>query len=298
MPFYDSAIGRQIARVPANLRGMVAMLGSAMTISSMNGVVHHLTGAMHAFEIAFFRQFFGLIFICAMFLRGGLQPLYTRKFKLHALRAVLNAIALTTYFIALGLEPLAKVVGLGFTAPLFATLGAAFFLGEKMDMRRWMALALGVLGAVIIIRPGFEVISLGAMMVLLSNVAWACALVVIKILARTESSVTITAYTALLMMPITLVCALFVWQWPSAEQLYWLIAIGIGGTFAQLCLSQAFREADATLVLPMDFTKFVWVGLIGYFFFAEVPGMWTVFGAVIICSGVLYNAYHERSAAP
>lgn len=298
MPFNDTAIGRQVARVPANLRGMAAMLGSAMTISSMNGVVHHLTGAMHAFEIAFFRQLFGVIFITVMFLRGGLKPLYTRKFKLHALRAVLNAIALTTYFIALSLEPLAKVVGLGFTAPLFATLGAAFFLREKMGARRWLALALGLIGAVIIIRPGYEVVSLGAMMVLLSNIAWACALVVIKVLARTESSVTITAYAALLMTPITLVCALFVWQWPTVEQLYWLVAIGIAGTFAQLCLSQAFREADATLVLPVDFTKFVWVGLIGYFFFAEVPRLLTVLGAVIICSGVLYNAYHERSATP
>ena len=298
MPFYDTAIGRQVALVPANLRGMAAMLGSAMTISSMNGVVHHLTDAMHAFEIAFFRQLFGVIFIAAMFLRGGLHPLYTRKFKLHALRAVLNAIALTTYFIALSLEPLAKVVGLGFTAPLFAALGAAFFLREKMGARRWMALALGLIGAVIIIRPGYEVVSLGAMMVLLSNTAWACALVVIKILARTESSVTITAYAALLMLPITAVGAVFVWQWPTVEQLYWLVAIGVAGTFAQLCLSQAFREADATLVLPVDFTKLVWVGLIGYFFFAEVPGLWTVLGALIICSGVLYNAYHERSAAP
>ncbi|MHA1109049.1 MAG: DMT family transporter, partial [Alphaproteobacteria bacterium] len=270
----------------------------AMTISSMNGVVHHLTGTMNAFEIAFFRQLFGVIFISAVFLRKGLQPLYTTRFKLHLLRAVLNAIALTTYFVALSLEPLAKVVGLGFTAPLFATVGAALFLREKMGAQRWLALGLGVIGAIIIIQPGVEVISLGAMMVLLSNVAWACALVVIKMLARTESSVTITAYAAILMTPITLVGALFVWQWPSVDQLYWLVAIGVGGTFAQLCLSQAFREADATMVLPVDFTKFIWVVLIGYFVFAEIPGPWTVVGAVVICSGVLYNAYRERPSAP
>ncbi len=298
MPFYDTAIGRRVGRMPANLRGMGSMLVSAMTISSMNGVVHQLTDSMHAFEIAFFRQIFGLIFIWALFLRGGLQPLRTRKFRLYALRAILNAIALLTFFVALSLEPLARVVGLGFTAPLLATLGAAFFLGEAMGARRWMALAIGVVGAVVIIRPGFEEISLGMMMVLLSNTSWACALVVIKVLARTESSVTITAYAALLMTPVTLVCALFVWQWPTAQQLYWLIGIGVFGTFAQLCLSQAFREADATLVLPVDFTKFVWVGLIGYFFFAEVPDAWTVAGALTICSGVLYNAYRERAAAP
>ncbi len=298
MPFYDTAIGRKVARVPANLRGMGAMLASAMTISSMNGVVHQLTSVMHPFEIAFFRQVFGLIFIAAVFLRGGLQPLYTRKFKLHALRAVLNAIALLTFFVAISLEPLAKVIGLGFTAPLLATLGAAFFLGEAMGARRWTALAIGVVGSVVIIRPGFEAISLGTILVLVSNASWACALVVIKVLAATESSVTITAYAAMLMTPITLACALFVWQWPSAEQIYWLIGIGVFGTFAQLCLSQAFREADATLVLPVDFTKFIWVGLIGYFFFAEIPDVWTVAGAATICTGVLYNAYRERASAP
>ena len=298
MSFYDTAIGRRVGRMPANLRGMGSMLVSAMTISSMNGVVHNLTDSMHAFEIAFFRQFFGLIFVWALFLRGGLQPLMTTKLRLHALRAVLNVVAMLTYFVALGLEPLATVVGLSFTAPLFAALGAAFFLGEAMGRRRWLALVVGVFGAVVILRPGFEEISLGMMLVLLSNVSWACALVVIKVLARTESSVTITAYAALLMAPVTLACAVFVWQWPTVQQLYWLIGIGVFGTFAQLCLSQAFREADASLVLPVDFTKFVWVSLIGYFFFAEIPDAWTVAGAAIICSGVLYNAYRERAVAP
>ena len=298
MSFYDTAIGRRVGRMPANLRGMGSMLVSAMTISSMNGVVHNLIDSMHAFEIAFFRQFFGLIFVWALFLRGGLQPLMTTRLRLHALRAVLNVVAMLTYFVALGLEPLATVVGLSFTAPLFAALGAAFFLGEAMGRRRWLALVVGVFGAVVILRPGFEEISLGMMLVLLSNVAWACALVVIKVLARTESSVTITAYAALLMAPVTLACAVFVWQWPTVQQLYWLIGIGVFGTFAQLCLSQAFREADASLVLPVDFTKFVWVSLIGYFFFAEIPDAWTVAGAAIICSGVLYNAYRERAAAP
>ena len=176
MSFYDTAIGRRVGRMPANLRGMGSMLVSAMTISSMNGVVHNLIDSMHAFEIAFFRQFFGLIFVWALFLRGGLQPLMTTRLRLHALRAVLNVVAMLTYFVALGLEPLATVVGLSFTAPLFAALGAAFFLGEAMGRRRWLALVVGVFGAVVILRPGFEEISLGMMLVLLSNVAWACAL--------------------------------------------------------------------------------------------------------------------------
>ena len=269
MAFYHTALGRRVARAPANLRGMTAMLASAMTISGMNGVVHHLAGSIHVFEIAFFRQLFGLIFMAMLFLRGGLHPLYTRRIWLHVLRATLNIISLLTYFLALSLEPLVKVVGLAFTAPMFATLGAVLFLGERMSRHRLVALGIGVAGAVIILRPCVEAISFGMMMVLLSNTTWGAALVVIKVLARTESAITISMYAALLMVPVSLPFALYVWQWPTLEIIIWLVIIGIGGSFAQLCLSQAFREADATIV-----------------------------GAVVIFSGVVYNAYHERAAAP
>ncbi len=298
MAFRDSYLGRRIAGVPAGLRGMAAMLGSATTISGMNGVVHHLSVSMHAFEIAFFRQLFGFIFMASVFLRSGFQVLHTSRIWMHVLRAVLNALALMSYFIALSLEPIAKVVALGFSAPLFATLLAVPILRERMTSHRWVTLAVGICGALIILRPGFADISFGMMMVLFSNANWAGALIVIKSLSRTESPVTITMYAALLMVPFTLVAAVFFWQWPTLEQVYWLIAIGIGGSFAQLLLAQAFRDADATLVLPMDFTKLIWASLIGYFFFAEIPDSWALAGAVVIFSAVFYGTWCERSPTP
>ena len=298
MAFSDTFLGRRAARLPAGLRGMAEMLASASTVSAMNGVVHHLTLSMHAFEIAFFRQLFGLIFLSTVFLRNGLQPLYTRRIRLHVLRAVLNALALLSYFVALTLEPIYKVVALGFTAPLFATVLAIFFLREHMGRRRWIALGVGVAGALVILRPGIEVVTFGMLVALFSNVAWAGALIVIKMLTRTESAVTISMYAALLLVPMTLAAALLVWEWPTPDQLKWLVTIGICGSFAQLCLAQAFRDADATLVLPMDFTKLIWASLIGFFFFAEVPDLWTLAGAAIIFAGVFYNAFREGASAP
>ncbi len=165
------SLGRRAALLPAGLRGMAEMLVSASMVSAMNGVVHHLTLSMHAFEIAFFRQVFGLIFLSAVFLRDGLQPLYTRRIRLHVLRAILNALAVMAYFVALTLEPIYKVVALGFTAPLFATVLAIFFLREHMRARRWIALGVGVAGALVILRPGFEVVSVGMLVVLFSNLA-------------------------------------------------------------------------------------------------------------------------------
>ena len=274
------------------------MLGSAVTISGMNGTVQFLSSTIHVFEVAFFRQIFGVIFLAAVFLRNGLAPLITQRFGLHLLRAVLNVIALLAYFYGLSQEPLAKVVALSLTAPLFATICAVIFLRERMNLRRWIALLVGLGGALIVLRPGMQAVSLGALMVLLSNTVWAVALIVIKSLARTESAATISLYAAILMTPVSLVFALFVWEWPTAHQLVWLVAIGVFSSIAQLCLSQAFRLADATLVLPIDFTKIVWASLIGYLAFGQVPEIWVWIGATVIFSAVFYNTYQERGSKP
>ena len=294
MTILPSALTRRLAAVPAGLRGMAYMLGSSTTISGMNGIVTGLSGSLHAFEITFFRQVLGSVFMAAVFLPRGLEVLHTRRIGMHILRALLNVVAMATYFIALGLEPMANVVALALAAPLFASLGAIVILHERMTPRRWMALALGLTGSLVILRPGFQTISYGMVMVLLSNVAWSIALVDIKMLARTESSATITFYAAMLQWPLALVVAVFFWTWPTLEQWGLLCVIGIFGTLAQLCLSQAFREADATLVLPLDFTKLIWASLIGYFVFDQVPSVWVWVGGVIVFSGVFYNALQER----
>jgi drug/metabolite transporter (DMT)-like permease len=294
MSILPVAFNRRLAAVPAGLRGMACMLGSSTTISAMNGIVTGLSASLHAFEITFFRQVLGAVFMAAVFLPRGLHVLHTRHFGLHILRAVLNVFAMATYFIALGLEPMANVVALALAAPLFASLGAILFLRERMTARRWMALGLGLVGSLVILRPGFQTISYGMVMILLSNVAWSIALVDIKVLARTESSATIAFYAAMLQWPLALIAAVFFWSWPTAEEWAWLCIIGICGSLAQLSLSQAFREADATLVLPLDFTKLIWASLIGYFFFGQVPSVWVWIGGLIVFSGVFYNALQER----
>ena len=294
MSILPAALNRRLAAVPAGLRGMAFMFGSSSTISFMNGIVTGLSGSLHAFEITFFRQVLGSVFMAAVFLPRGLHVLHTRRIWLHILRAVLNVVAMATYFIALGLEPMANVVALALAAPLFASLGAIVFLHERMTVRRWMALGLGLIGSLVILRPGFQTISYGMVMVLLSNVAWSIALIDIKVLARTDSSATIAFYAAMLQWPLALVAAVFFWTWPTLEQWGWLCVVGICGSLAQLSLTQAFREADATLVLPLDFTKLIWATGIGYFAFGQVPSIWVWVGGLIVFSGVFYNALQER----
>jgi drug/metabolite transporter (DMT)-like permease len=135
-------------------------------------------------------------------------------------------------------------------------------------------------------------------MVLGSTAVGSVALVVIKILSRTESSVTIAIYATILQTPVALAFALFFWSTPTLEQLGYLVIIGIGGTVAQICLGEAFRYADATLVLPIDFTKLFWASLIGYLFFEQVPDIWIWPGAFVVFLAVFYNAYKERGSTP
>ncbi|MBK19579.1 MAG: RNA polymerase subunit sigma-54 [Rhodospirillaceae bacterium] len=293
MANFKSRITALFAPVPDNAKGVGLMLSSAGSISAANGAVQYLSHSIHVFEIAFFRQLLGVIFMSVVFLRGGLRPLFTQKIGLHLLRAVLNVGAMLAFFYGLSLEPLAKVVSLGLTSPLFATVGAVIFLRERMTPHRWIALAIGVAGALIILRPGVQVVSIGALMVLVSNMLWASALVVIKVLTRTDSSVTVALYASLLQAPIAFVFALFFWQWPTGEQLAWLAFIAIFGTLSQLALTEAFRKADATLVLPADFTKVIWASMIGYFFFNQIPEIWIGIGAVVIFSAVFYNTYSD-----
>jgi drug/metabolite transporter (DMT)-like permease len=278
------------------LRGIGLMFVSTFFFAAMHGSIRYLSATIHPFEIALFRNVFGLMVVLPWFYRYGIAPLRTQRFGLHALRAVFNIMAMLSFFYALSITPLSEVTALGFTAPIFATVLAALIIGEVVRARRWSAIAIGFLGTLIILRPGFEAIGLGQMLVLFSSMIWACALLVIKTLGRTDSSATIIAYMALLMIPLSLVPALLVWRWPDPLEWAWLIAIGVLGGIAQFCMTEALRQADTAVVMPFDFFKLVWVTVIAWLAFAEHLDLYTWIGGAVIFASTLYIAYRERAA--
>ena len=279
------------------LRGALLMAGAAAGYAILHGSVRFISAEIHPFEITFFRNLFGLIVLLPWFVVHGLQILRTRRIGLHLVRATSNVVAMMMFFMALSMTPLALVQALGFTAPLFATVLAIFILGERVRLRRWAALIAGFTGALIIVRPGLQPIDTGSLLTLGSAAVWGFTLVTIKILSRTDSAVTITAYMVLLMSPLSLLPALFHWTWPSPEAWLWLVFCGVVGTAAQLLMAQSFRVAEATVVLPFDFTKIVWGALIGYLAFGEAVDIWTWMGAAVIFSGITYITYRERKLA-
>ena len=277
------------------------MLAGAM-FSFMHGSIRYVSGGatgadgLHPFEIAFFRNFFGLVALLPFLMRAGIRSLKTTRFSLHLWRAVLQVFSMLMFFSALTMSPLADATALSFLAPLFTTVGAILFLGEKARIRRWTALIVGFAGAMIILRPGFQEISLGLVLVMGSSAIWGGAMLIIKSLARTDSSVSIAAYMAILMTPMSLIPALFFWQMPTLEEYVGLFVIGAFGSIGHVMLAQAFKEAEASAILPLDFTRLIWAAAVGYFLFGEVPGLWTWLGGGLIFSAATYVAYRESRA--
>jgi drug/metabolite transporter (DMT)-like permease len=278
------------------VRGVGLMFVATFFFSAMHGSIRYVSATIHPFEIALFRNLFALVVVLPWFYRYGIAPLRTRRFGLRALRALFNIVAMLSFFYALSITPLPEVTALNFTAPIFATVLAALVLGEVVRARRWTAIAVGFVGTLIVLRPGFAAIGLGQILALGSAMVWSCALLVIKTLGRTDSSATIISYMGLLMVPLSLVPALFVWQWPDLASWGWLIAIGVLGGIAQYCMTESLRQADTAVVMPIDFFKLIWVALIAYLAFGEQADRYTWLGGAVIFSSTLYIAYRERAA--
>jgi len=283
-----------------NRKGILWMLVFTLAMGTMHGCIRHVSAGLHPFEIAFFRNVFGLIVVIPWIVRLGFAPLRTARLGLLTLRGVLNVISMLAFFTALSIAPLAQVTALSFSAPIFATLLAMVVFGERAGIRRWTAIVVGFVGTLVILRPGFAEVGLGAMLTVFSALLWGVCMLIIKSLGRTESAVTITIYMSLVMAPLSLIAAAFVWQWPTWPQLAWLVGIGMLGGAGQLAMAEALRVAETHVVMPMDFIKLVWVSIVAYVAFAEVPEITTWIGGVMIFGSAAFIAWreHVKRAAP
>lgn len=279
--------------LPALPRAIGLMIMATFLLSVMLGLIRFVSFELHPFEVVFFRNLFGLGILLPVLLKAGIEPLRTKQIGLHSIRGLLQSASMCLFFYGLSLTTLAKVAALNFTAPLFASVAAVLLLREPLGFNRASALVVGFLGALVILRPGLAVFNVGAGMILTSAMIWGVVLIIIKRLAVTESSLTITLYMMLYLTPLTLIAAIFVWEWPTLVQLGWLVAVGSCGTAGHLCMAQALKDADTTAVMPFDFGRLIWAGLIGFLFFSEIPDVWTVVGAVVIFSAAMYLAVQE-----
>lgn len=279
------------------MRGVAMMCVSTVAFTSMHASVRIASEELDPFQIAFFRNLFGLAFLVPLLIGPGFQQIRTKRLGLHALRAVVNIGAMLLFFTALSITPLAKVTALSFTAPIFVAILSVFVLGERFRMRRWLAIFAGFAGMLLILRPGLTVVETGALMALAASSLWAVALIMVKVLSRTETSVAIVAWMGVFLSVFSFGPALWVWRDPTLWAWGWLVFIGFTGSIAQVSLSQALKETDPTIVMPFDFLKLLWATLMAFWLFGEIPDSYIWAGAAVIFSAGLYVAHRERAAA-
>lgn len=280
----------RLAALPPHSRGALWMIAAAACFAAMAGGIRLVSSRLHPFEIAFFRSLFGLMWMTPWILRVGVRALRTQRLGLYVLRTVTSGGSMLAQFTALALMPLADAVALNFTYPLFATIAAALLLGETVGRARWIATAVGFAGVIAIVRPGFQAVSLIYFLPLLAAALSAWSTVSVKELSRTESANAIVTYMTLLMTPMLLVPALFVWTTPDFASLGWLILVGACGTLGHLTLTRAFAATEASAVAPFDFFRLPFVALVGFLAFGEVPDVWTWVGAGIIVASAVQVA--------
>jgi drug/metabolite transporter (DMT)-like permease len=278
------------------MRGIVLICLSTFAFSVMHGLVRLVSEVLPPFQIAFFRNIFGLAFLLPLLMRSRFAILRTKQIGLHALRGVINMAAMLMFFTALSISPIAKVTALGFTAPIFMAILAVIVLGERFRIYRWSAIFLGFVGMLIILRPGLVAIDTGSLLVTGSAALWAVAMIIIKIQSRTESSLTIVAYMGIFLGVFSIAPALWVWQPFGLQTLSLMVLIGLFGSIAQMAISQSLKETDPTALMPFDFLKLIWTAMIGAWFFAEIPDIYTWIGATVIFSSGLFIAFRERRA--
>ncbi len=272
------------------------MIVSCTAFASMWVLIRYASRDVHAFEIVFFRNSIGTLVLLPMMLRNrGLMRISRLRANLR--RATSGFIATTGTFYAVAHAPLATALSINYTAPLFATVGAVLFLGEKIHARRVAALVAGFAGMLIVVRPGALPLTPGVLAAVISAVSTAFSIIAIRQLVATDDSRSVAAWTFILMTPPSLLMALTVWEWPPAHAWPLLVAIGCVAAVGQLSMNRAFALAEASAIMPYDFVRFGLVTIAGIALFGERLDALTIVGGIVIFAATVYLAVRERQVA-
>ena len=274
------------------------MMGSTASWAVMATLIRYVSDEIHAFEIVFLRSLFGMLFLLPWLYRSGFKGLYTQRFGMHFARSFFGLVAAYLIFTAITLDSLGSIAAIMTTRPIFASAAAILILHEASHGRRWSAAGLGFVGALIILRPGLVEMSTGALLAFIGVFAMAAVAIIMKSLARTERPDAMATWQMIVFVPASLVPALLVWTTPSWGAIGVLLALGCAGTLTQRALARAYKAADATVVLPFEFTRLIFSALIGLLVFGEFPDIWVWVGGAVILAGIVTMAGLEARRAP
>jgi len=279
-----------MSKTPSKMMAALWMAGwlSLMLIMAIAG--RETTRELNVFQIMEVRSLLGFVLLYPMIHRaGGFAVFRTSRLPQHIARNLIHYVAQLGWFFALTLIPIGQVVAIEFTMPIWTAILAASFLSERMTPWKIVAIVLGLIGVIVIVRPATGEINPGQLIALGAAMGFGISMALVKSLTRTESALSILFWMLALQSTAGLLPTLYVWSWPSTYVWGWVMVIAVCGTFSHYCLASAMRYADATIVVPMDFLRVPLTATAGWLLYSERLDAWTVFGAALILTGNLLN---------
>ena len=284
-----------VQRLPATLQGVLWMLVSCGLLAGVAVMGRYLAlNGVPTFQLVFLRIFFAILALAPLIAWRGREIFETRHLRLYAGRVVVGLAGMSMWFGALAWIPVGEVTAIGFLAPLIGTVGAALFLDEVVRWRRWSATLVGLTGALIILRPGAQSLEIGPLLALGAAIGMAGSGLLIKTLAGKDDPDKVVLISLCLQAPVALIAALAVWTW--FDPVLWLVFAGLGvvGMLGHITLTRAFRAADASLIMSLEFARLPFAVLFAFVLFGELIDLWTWIGATIIFAAALYTARRQR----
>ena len=283
------------ARADQPFRGIALMLASTVFLGASDVTAKYLSATLPSIEIAWIRFLvFALIMVPAMLPGSPLYAMHSERRGLQAMRGVALLGSSLLFISGLRFLPIAEASATGFVAPLFVTALSIVLLSERVGVRRWLATAVGLIGVLIILRPGSSAFHPAAVFPLVSALAWAATLIMTRMMSGKERASTTMAYSSITGVCIVSALVPLVWVTPDWHDILFGIFIGIASTAGQWIVVLAFRYGDASVLAPFSYTQLLWVSILGFVVFGELPDIWTVTGAGFIVASGLYTAHRER----
>ena len=248
---------------------------------------------LNVFTTGFLRFFFGFLIITPYILKTKFEVFSTKNLKIHILRSALNLPAMLLGFAALAMLPLEKMTAIHFIVPIIVTILAVIFLKEKIYLYRSIALVMGFLGMLIILRPGIIDISIGIYMALISSLIWSVVIILTKKVSKDDSAITILSHQYVYMSLFSFPLVIYFWDQPSLKTIIFILCAAMSGTILHIALNHAYKLVDVTMTQPYSFLGLIVSSIIGYFVFSDKPDFYTWLGASVIFCGVLLISYRE-----
>ncbi len=283
--------------IPPAVRGAGWMLVTMLSFVAMAVAGRELAHSMSPFETVVMRSLVGLCVLLPLSARDGFRAFRTRILPLHVARNSIHFLGQVAWFFALGVLPIAEVTAIEFTMSLFAILFAGLFIGEAIDGRRWVTIAIGFVGVLIILRPGAAAIHPASLIMLAGAACYGASITMTKSIMRADSAFAVVLYMNLIQLVLGLGPTVFDWAMPTLRDVPWILLVGTCALAAHYSFARALALADVSVVSPIDFLRLPTVALVGYLAYRETVDAWVWAGAALVIAANWYNIWRASRRA-